>query len=452
MASTPAAANPFAFRTDSYAWYVVAVLCMGSVVSMLDRQVINLLVEPIKKDLEVSDTQIALLQGFAFAVFYAFMAVPLGRWADTGSRKRVMLFGILLFSAATFVCGLARQFWQLFIARMFVGVGEATLSPAGYSMLSDYFPRHQLGRAISLFTGTGFLGSGLALLLGGLLLKYLDGVTQVQLPVLGLVEDWQLAFMLACLPGLLFALLFMITVEEPPRSDGSKAVAAAREAAPFAEVWAYMKANARVLGPIFFGFSVLAAGQFALGSWIPSFFIRTYDWSAAEIGKIYGLYVMTLGTAGVIVGGWISDAWLARGQQDANLRVPLIAALLALPLVVAFALCGDATLSLILLAPLVMLGSMPFGAGTAAIPMVAPNRLRAQMVAFYLLIANLLGAGAGPWFVAAFTDYVLGDPLLIRYSIAIVGAVMLGLGAFILWLGLAPYRRVMSALHQEQSA
>jgi MFS family permease len=450
MTSTQVTASkPYSFRTERYAWYVVGVLCLAGLVSALDRQILNLLVEPIKANLGISDTQISLLQGFAFALFYAAMAIPLGRLADTTNRRNVIIAGIVIWTSATLACGLATGFMMLFIMRMFVGVGEATLSPSGYSMLADYFPREKLSRAISIFTGTSFAGSGIALIVGGFLLQQLDGATTLSLPVFGVVQDWQAAFIICAIPGLFVAALFF-TVKEPPRSEAGRAIAP--KAVPLSAVFGWLKVNAKTILPIVFGFSILAASQFALTSWIPTFFIRTHDWSATEIGYAYGLFMAGLSTFGIIAGGWISDALLARGVKAANILVPIGAAVLALPLVISFPLVSDPMLSLALVAPMSILGAMPFGAGTAAIPMIAPNRMRAQFTALYLLVANLVGGGIGPWSVAFFTDSVLGDPALIRYSLAIVPAVLSSLAVLVLLMAVRPYERTIAQLDAEELA
>ena len=158
----------------AYGWYVVAILCLCNMVAFVDRQIINLLVEDIKADLAITDTEISLLQGLAFAVFYAVTAVPLGRLADTANRRWIISTGILIWTVAAASCGLARSFWQLFIARMFVGVGEATLTPSGFSMLADLFNPKRVSLPISVFTGSTFVGSGIALLAGGFVWEWKD--------------------------------------------------------------------------------------------------------------------------------------------------------------------------------------------------------------------------------------------------------------------------------------
>jgi MFS family permease len=425
-----------AFRSDAYAWWVVAVLCLAAVVSGMDRQIISLLVEPIKRDLGLSDVAISLLQGAAFALFHSVAAVPLGRLADVSNRRLIILGGVLTWTLACVGSGLAGGFLTLFAMRMLIGAGEATLSPAGYSMLADYFPRDQLGRAISLFIGSGFVGSGLALIVGGAIMGQLSAAESVTYPLVGTLRPWQAAFVLVALPGFL-VLALLLTVREPPRSSfGVRAAAATAPAPPFRDVLRFIVAERRTIGAIYAGFALLAAMQFGLGAWVPAFFMRTHAWSAAEIGYAYGLNYVVVGTLGVLIGGAACDALARRGYADANLRVGLVAACCALPLVIAFPLVPDGRLAFALLVPATLFGTMPFGAGTAALPLLAPNRMRAQVVALYLLVAILVGQGLGPFYTAALTDYAFGDPARLRHSISIAAGTLLAAAIAVLARGL----------------
>lgn len=432
----------FSFRSDGYAWYVVFVLCLASIVGQIDRQIIALLVEPLKADFGLSDTRISVLQGLAFALFFVIVAVPIGRVADAANRKIVITVGALLWSLATALCGLARNFWQLFFARMAVGVGEATLGPATFSMISDYFPREKLARALALFVGSSFVGTGIALFVGGTLVAWAGSVGQIVLPLVGELRPWQLAFIAAGATGSV-VLLLMPTVREPPRQDVGTDPGADVTQVPVREIARFVVAHRGAYFAIYGGFSIIAAMNFALGAWVPTFFVRTYGWSAGQIGQIYGLYVMTFGALGVLAGGWLTDLLHARGHADANLRAALYACLPALPLVAAMPLAGDPVVSLVLLAPVAFLGTVPFGAGPAAIPLITPNRMRAQLVAVYYLVANLVGVAFGPWIVAFFTDFVFADESLIGYSLAIACSLLLGAAVLILLGGAGPLRRTM---------
>jgi MFS family permease len=440
----------YLFRSDSYAWWVLAVLCFSAMVAYVDRQIINLLVEPLKLDLHLSDVSISLLQGFAFAVFHAVLAVPIGRLADARNRQHIILFGIVCWTIACAGSGFAGTFAALFVMRMLVGFGETTLTPAGYSMLSDYFPRDRLGRAISLFLGSGFVGSGLAFIVGGWLLSRLGARATVTLPLVGAVHPWQAAFILVALPGLLcFGLT--LTIREPPRSSFG-VPRRPGEAPAFSAVLRFIYEQRRSIGAIYVGFSLLAAAQFALGAWTPTFFIRSYGWTASEIGYAYGLYYMIIGTLGVVAGGGFSDWLVRRGYADANLRAGVIAACCALPFVVAFPLMPSGRLALLLLAPATFFSTMPFGAGTAALPLISPNRMRAQIVAMYLLIANLLGQALGPTYVASLTDYFFRDPGQLRYSLAIAAGSLLAVAIAIVASGLASFGRALATAEKADTA
>lgn len=432
--------------SEAYGWYVVFILCVCGMVAFVDRQIINLLVEDIKRDLQLSDTQISLLQGLAFGLFYAVMAVPLGRLADTGRRNHLISIGIVVWSIAAAACGLARSFWQLFFARMFVGVGEATLTPAGFSMLADLFRPQRLALPLSVYTGSSFVGSGVALLVGGFVIAQLAELDVVVLPLLGELAPWEAAFVIGALPGFVVALVFFLTVREPRR----RAAAAAAEATAdpdrpsLREVLAFCMRHARVFAAVYVGISVLAAVQFSLGAWVPAFMIRNYGWSPSDVGYAYGVIFLTAGTAGVVLGGWLADRFQERGRRDGHLRVALISALATLPFTVAFPLAGSAWGSIALLAPAVFFGTMAFGAGPALIPVIAPPRMRGLLVALYLLVANIFGQAGGPYLVALFTDHVFGAPELVRYSLAVVPAVLLLAGAALVASGFGGLRAMRS--------
>lgn len=205
------------YPNPGYAWYVVVILFLAFVVSYIDRQIISLLVDPIKADLDITDTQIGLLQGFAFTVFYTFAGIPLGRLADKKNRKIIISLGMLIWSIMTFACGLARNFTHLFIARIGVGVGEASLSPASNSMISDYFPKDKRGKPVAVFFMAVYVGVGLSFILGGIVVGMVSNAGDVLvLPLLGELSAWQTTFMVVSIPGILLVLV-MGTIKEPFR-------------------------------------------------------------------------------------------------------------------------------------------------------------------------------------------------------------------------------------------
>jgi MFS family permease len=432
------------YPPESRGWYVVFVLCCCSIVAFIDRQIINLLVDDIKADLLLTDTQISLLQGLAFAFLYALVAIPLGRLADSGNRRLLITAGILVWTGATVACGLVDDFASLFVARMFVGIGEAVLTPAGYSILADMFRSRRLSLPVSVYTGSSFFGSGIALLAGGFVIARLSALDEISLPLLGSLELWQAAFIVAATPGIAVATWFLLTVKEPVRQAGrGEATLQDASAASFTHVLAYWRANAWLFTLVYVGLSVLAAAQFATGAWAPAFFIRVHGWQAAEIGYLYGTLFLIFGSSGVVAGGGLANWLHSRGHADANLRTALIGGLVAMPMGALFPLLPNPYLGLGCIAVLMFFGTMPFGAGTAVIPILAPARLRAQFVAVYLLFANFIGQAGGPWFVATVTDRVFGDAGAVGYSLSIVVAALLAAGSCICWLALKPLRNYL---------
>jgi MFS family permease len=297
---------------------------------------------------------------------------------------------------------------------------------------------------ISVFTGSTFFGSGLALLLGGYVIAQLGKLDVVSLPLLGVMHPWQAAFIIGATPGLALAALFMLTIREPERRSASNALSsgavAAQNKPSLAEVAGFVLQHRGVFAAVFGGVSVLAAVQFCLGAWVPAHFIRNLGWTAPQIGYAYGLIFLVCGTGGVISGGMVADRLQARGYRDGHLRTVLFSALMTLPFVISFPAMQTGASAVALLAPAVFFGTMAFGAGPALIPVICPPRMRGLLVAVYLLVANIVGQAGGPLVVALFTDRVFGAPELVRYSLMVAPALLLVLGAALVSLGLRGLR------------
>ena len=423
-----------------YSWYVVAVLMLAYTNSFIDRQILNLLIEPIRADLEVTDTQVSLLAGFAFAIFYTLMGVPIARLADQKNRKAIIVTGVAVWSAMTALCGAARNFWQLFFARVGVGVGEATLSPAAFSIMADYFPKHKLARAFSVYSMGVYFGAGLALIIGGAVIRLVKDADAVTLPIVGEVLPWQLTFFYVGLLGLPIVLL-LLTVREPVRR-GLKAAGVPQEgnASSLPVLLAFVRINKRTLALHFLAFSSIGIGILGFMTWTPTLFIRTWGWDASTIGLAYGFIMFFLGTAGVYAGGFVADWLEQRGRKDATLRAACYAGIITVPFAVATPLMPTAELALIGLAITSFLLAFPQGLPAAALQVITPNPLRAQMTALYFLVGNLIALGFGPTLVALVTDYGFGDPMKLRYSMAVVSATMIPIGVLLAYLSLKPYR------------
>lgn len=441
--------NELPWPRPAYSWYVVAVLMLAYTNSFIDRQILSLLIEPIRHDLQISDTQVSLLAGLAFTIFYTLMGVPIARLADQRNRRTIIAIGIASWSLMTATCGLAKNFFHMFMARVGVGVGEATLSPAAMSMISDYFPREKLARAISIYSMGVYFGAGLALVIGGYVIKVVTEAGNVVLPVVGEVFPWQMTFFLVGLLGIPVVLLVM-TIKEPVRRGlAKKGSLEAKKASSIPVLLAFLRKNRMTVTWHFLAFSFIGIGIAGFWVWTPTFFIRTFGWEAHKIGFIYGIILFLGGTSGVYAGGFLAD-WLQKhGREDAILRAAFFSAVLIVPFAVATPLMPHPWLAVAGLAITSFLMGMPQGLPAAALQVITPNALRAQMTALYFLVGNFIANGFGPTLYALVTDYVFADPMMLRYSMASVSIVVLPMGALFSYLALKPYRNSVAAAQVE---
>ena len=342
------------YPNPAYAWYVVVILFIAYTLAYIDRQCINLLVEPIKHDLQISDTQISLLQGFAFVFFYTIFGIPLGRLADRKNRRIVISIGIFFWSIMTAACGLARHFWYLFMARVGVGIGEACLSPAAYSMIADYFPKEKRGVPISFYAMGVYFGSGVASIVVGYIIDLVSQTAVITVPVIGELHPWQVTFFIVGIPGMLVVAVMMLTVKEPARRELLAPAGGVQESEAHLSVGQtarFFMQRWRTYGSLFFGYALKASLSYGYLAWIPSMFIRTYGWTAGEIGRLFGIIVAVLGTLGILVGGYIAHRLVIRGRHDSYIRVSVIGATCAMLFSIPATLVSDPYLALILLSP-----------------------------------------------------------------------------------------------------
>ncbi len=421
-----------------YAWYVVAVLMLAYISSFIDRQVLTLLVKPLKRDFNVTDTQVGLLIGFSFAIFYTFLGIPIGRMADRKNRKRIIVWGITIWSIMTALCGVTGSYNQLFIARVGVGIGESALSPAAYSLITDLFPRQKLGTALGIYNIGVYLGSGLSILLVALILKLVSVEGTWSVPFFGDIYPWQSVFFIVGIPGLLIVALIVFTIKEPERQNATKAAVSTQE------VKNYFAANRQAILCLFFGIAFMAFGSYATTSWTPSLLVRHYGLTEAQAGILLGSIVTIFSTGGVIVGGRYSDRLTQQGRADAKMRVGFIGMLLGLTfalIVLAFFTLTPAPIQgfVVLLALCCFATSMPYGAATAAVQEMIPAPMRATFSALFLFVVNLLGLGGGPLMVGLLNDKVFHDPNQVHLSFAITLVTATGVSCFLLFKGLKPF-------------
>lgn len=424
------------------AWWHVIVLTIAYVISFVDRTIISLLVEPIKADLGIDDTQIALLQGLAFGLSYAIMGFPLGWLADRRSRRGLIAAGSALWGGATAFCGTAGSFVQLFIARVGVGIGEASLSPAALSTISDLFPRDKRGLPIGLYTMAVSLGSGLALILGGAVLAWITTLPAVKLPAVGVLPPWRLAFIGVGVGGVVLLMLLLATVREPTR----RVALGAAENGTSESIFGYMSAHKSFFARHYAGvalYSILVSGVL---SWAPTLFIRRFGWTAGEVGLRYGLIFLIFGGLGTLLGGALSSYLQKRGVKAAPVWVAGWGVALVAPFMVVAGLVDNGWLALTFFAPALMFFTSPGATAVQAIQDATPGHLRGRASAVYSFAVTLVGMSVGPLVVAFFTETVFGDPMAIGKAIALTASICAPLsGALIIW-GSRPFERTSEGL------
>ncbi len=442
---------PSSWPNPVYAWYVVMVLAIANIISLIDRQILTLLVEPIRADLGISDTGISLLHGFAFAIFYSCMALPIARLADAKSRRTIIIIGLSLWSLLTATCGLAKNFWQLFLARMGVGVGEATLNPSAYSMISDYFPPHKLALPMGVFVAGIPAGVGLGLIAGGAVIEIANSIGDLALPFIGTVRPWQMVFFFAGLAGIPVALLLM-SMKEPRRRDERFAARTESDLAvgyPLREVVIFFRNNSQTYATIFAGYTLLVAAATGFLAWTPTLLIRTFGLSAAEAGYLMGTVNLFGATLGAVFGGALADWLQRRSDRIAKVRVLLLGGLLLpVPHVLGplMPTVGGVMFFFFFFA---FLGAMTAAPTVSAIQDMTPNQMRGQASALLYFFVNLIGVGAGPFAVALVTDYVFADDMAVGYSMVVVAAAADVLAIGFIFLSLRPYRKSVTNLAQE---
>lgn len=393
--------------------------------------IMGLLVGPIRESFQISDTQYSLLAGLAFSLFYAIMGLPLARIADRSSRRNLIVVGIAVWSFMTAACGLAKGYWSLFVARVGVGIGEATLGPAAYSMIADYFPKSILGRALSVYMIGVTLGSGFAYMLGGAVVGYVEDMGTIMVPVVGEIEGWQLTFFVVGIPGLLVSLLMLTTVREPARTG-----IVTPEAVPVSEVADYLWQRRQAYGGHILGISIFIMVVYALNLWGPTYFIRTFGYTRPEAGWVFGLVMIGAGTVGLLLAGTLSDRLVSKGIHDAYVKIILFSMVAMIPSAAALAFLESDLLAIVFMSLAVFFSAFQGGLAGGTLQLMTPNRMRGQVMAVYGLSSNLIGLGLGPTVIAMTTDYVFGYDEAIGKSIALCAVILCPIGALILWRSL----------------
>jgi MFS family permease len=421
------------YPSTGYAWYVVFVLYLAYTFSFVDRAVILYLVTPIRNDFQINDFEFSLIQGLAFTIFYATMGMPLGRMADSRSRRLLLMVGVVLWSCMTVLCGKATNYWELFFARMGVGVGEACLAPCAYSLIADYFPKEKRSLPLNIFAAGVMLGSGVSNVCGGLVAQYALTAGMRDVFLLGPMKPWQFSFVLVGLPGILLVLA-MATVKEPVRQERR---GEANLAATFRYLFRHRATFASIIGGTTFG----AMTNGAILGWIPVWFTRRYEWNNAQIGPYLGVTNFICGTIGLILAGVLAGKCLRAGMKSVYIKLMMAAeCLVIIPLILAHVVDNPYWV-LGCVGGVIFFGGFSAGLGPASLQSIAPNEMRGQVVALCFLILNLLAGTIGPSAVGWLTTYCFADDKAVRSSAVIVGILAAALGVLSLRLGLSAYER-----------
>lgn len=427
-----------------YANYVLSLLLTAYILSFIDRQVLSLLVGPIRAEFQITDFEFSLLHGFSFAIFYTVMGLPIGRLVDRKNRRNIISIGVFFWSIMTCLCGFAQNFIQLFLARMGVGVGEASLSPAAYSIISDYFPPEKLTRALSIYAMGITLGGGLAFIIGGMVFEYFTHHPNISLPLIGPMAAWQNTFIVVGLPGFFLSLL-LLTVREPSRKNLILQTSGdQKQDIPLSAVFEYLKKNRRLYCALIFGSSMMSIVGYGSLAWYPEFLQRSFSMGKAHSGTQFGTIFIIAGTCGTFCGAWFVNILKKRGHADAEMRVIMLLAIAAsIPAVLA-PLMPNEQLALLLTIPMLFLHYAHFGIAIAALQLITPNQMRGLVSAIMLFMTNILGLALGGSIIAFFTDYVFLNDSSLNLSISIVSAVCYPLAALFIYLGLADFRNIIT--------
>lgn len=406
-------------KSPRYRTYVLSMLVIVYVFNFLDRQIVTILAEPIKNDLGLNDTQIGLMTGLAFALFYTVLGIPLARLADRANRVSIITAALVVWSGMTALCGMAQNFTQMLAARVGVAVGEAGCTPPAHSLIADYFPAERRASALSIYALGIPIGSILGLLAGGWIAEF---------------YGWRTAFFLVGLPGIALAFLVKLTIQEPIRGM-SDANPISGDQPPLLDTMKHLLRNKTLLH-IAMGGALTSFVGYGLGQWLPAYFIRIHEMGIAETATYFGLVLGVASAIGTFLGGTLSDKLSVRDARFYT-WLPAAGVLIAFPFYVAAMMSGDPYIAIAILVVPSLLNSLWLGPSFGTIQNLAPTRMRAIASALMLFILNIIGLGLGPFLVGVLSDLLKGtfgvDSL--RYAILIATGAYFWAGAHFLMAG-----------------
>ena len=446
-----------AYPKPAYAWYVVVLLMCFYVLSFMDRQIIAVLIDPIKADLSLSDVQISLLGGLSFVLFYSTTGIFIGRLADSMNRPWLIAMGVFVWSLTTAVSGLAGKFWQLMILRMGVGLGESALLPSTLSLLADYFPPKRLATPTSVFLLGAPIGIGLSFAAGGYIFGVAQEITTASgwndVFIIGGSAAWKLVLLFLGVVGMSMT-IGLLTVREPRNKRQAAArtektsMAKPADAASLSEVKAYAKKNWVAIAALYFGMSLISLAAYSQGFWDITFLSRTFDKDPSTVSFMYGMVQLFAGLSGMLFAGIVADRLSKRGVNGASVIMVVIGCAIATPFSFIYPFASSASSALWFMVLAIFGSNMGFACAASAIQRMFPASMLGLAAGIYFFISNAVGIGIGPTAVAAITDYVFEDPKMIRYSLAAVGGVSRLLAFVLIFAGLKAYRDLLRDIEQ----
>ena len=432
----PMASDSAPYPEVKYAWYVAALLGLVYLLAYMDRYILSLLIEPIKASLHLSDFQIGLLIGPAFVILFVTAGLPIGWLVDRKNRTAILTAGIVAWSVMTAACGLAKSFGALFLVRVGVGIGETTVAPCAFSLISDYFPKPLRPRAIALFSIGAPVGAGASYVIGGQLFEMITAAPPVVLPLFGELFAWQTAFMLVGLPGLIVAALVWSTVREPARRETVNQKAGGPT---LSEAVAYMRSHGGAYATLFAAVSCNTSIGVAI-FWMPALFERVWGWGIGQAGLVIGTILIVGGLIGTTLGGWIAARIVNSGKPHGPYFTVCGGGVVVVIFGILYPLMPTPELASFMVFFAIVATTASAATSPSCIIAITPGELRGQATAVFYLVINLIGSLLTPPLLGAITDW-FGNPEDLRYALVIVtasfGAVMLA----VLWAGYGSFKR-----------
>ena len=431
--------NSTSWPKPIYAWFFTSILLVAYIISFIDRQMINYLVVPIKEDMGLTDFEISFIQGWGFVLAYIIFSIPFGRIVDKVNRVRVLIGGIIIWSVATAACGFSKNSWQLVLSRSGVGAGEAALTPASWSIISDLFPVEKRSFPMSIYLMGPYIGQGLSLLFGAQILRiYNEPVTLFESII---VQPWQIIFLIIAVPGVILGLL-MFALKDPVRKE---VLVSEKEEGKdsIKEVFAYVIKNIGAYMPLLIGSAFIVVLLYGVQSWVPTFLHRIHGWEHTRIGDQYGLVALFAGSLGV-VSGPMAEKYLTKLNFNAATIIVCIITAVALTII------GPITF-LSLSSDIVLIGifitsffiTLPLALFATSLQNITPNQYRGVVTGLYVFTVNITGYGLGPMVVAFFTDKVFKSEMAIDLSMAAMFLICGPISFVIFYLGRQPFANAL---------